>query len=91
MPDAILQSLLPLEENGVLLEVTYKNWRGEVSSRKIVPKALWFGTTEWHPHPQWLLNAFDVEKQALRSFAMKDFTSVEFETRPDDESEAPRR
>ncbi len=55
------------------LALPYKNWRGEISTRKILPIRLEFGATEWHPEPQWLLIAIDVEKNVERSFALKDF------------------
>jgi hypothetical protein len=37
-----------------------------------VPLAPWYGSTEWHPEPQWLLKARDVAKGAERDFAIKD-------------------
>ena len=52
--------------------VVYTNYRGETALRKIVPKRIWFGNTEWHPEDGWLLDAYDIEKGAERSFAMKD-------------------
>jgi len=52
--------------------INYTNYRGETSDRLIVTRELFFGSNEWHPDPQWLLRAFDVEKQAERTFAMKD-------------------
>jgi predicted DNA-binding transcriptional regulator YafY len=52
--------------------IRYTNYRGETADRKIVPKTIRFASTEWHPEPQWLLDAFDIEKQADRSFAMRD-------------------
>lgn len=55
--------------------IVYTNYRGETGERKIVPKKIWFGSTEWHPEEQWLLDTYDVEKQADRSFAMKDIKS----------------
>ncbi len=55
-----------------LVNIVYTNYRGETSVRKIIPKRIWFGSTDWHPDFQWLLDAFDVEKKADRSFAMKD-------------------
>lgn len=55
------------------LRITYRNWRGEVSERNIVPQSVWFGATEWHPDPQWLLSALDTEKGAARDFALADF------------------
>lgn len=59
--------------SGDPLELPYKNWRGEVSTRRIQPIRIEFAATEWHPEPQWLLVATDIEKQAERSFALKDF------------------
>lgn len=40
--------------------------------RSIIPERVHFGATDWHPEPQWLLDATDLEKQAQRTFAMKD-------------------
>jgi hypothetical protein len=58
-----------LDPQGPPLTIIYTNWRGETAERSIVPIRPWFGSTEWHPEPQWLLTAFDVEKQAARDFA----------------------
>ncbi len=55
-----------------VVNIVYKNYRGETAVRKIIPKKIWFGKTEWHPTEQWLLDAFDLEKKADRSFAMQD-------------------
>jgi len=53
--------------------ILYTNYKGETALRKIIPTGkIWFGSTEWHPDEQWLLDAHDVEKGALRNFAMKD-------------------
>lgn len=61
----------PQEAEPVAL--TYRNWRGEVAERTIIPRRVWFGATDWHPEPQWLLTAFDTEKGADLDFALKDF------------------
>lgn len=53
---------------------TYKNYRGEIATRVVTPISVRFGSTEWHPEPQWLMKAFDHEKQAEREFAMMDIT-----------------
>lgn len=58
---------------GSPLRIIYTNYRGETAERIISPQRAWFGATEWHPEPQWLLTAFDHEKQANRDFAFKDF------------------
>jgi predicted DNA-binding transcriptional regulator YafY len=59
---------------------TYTNWRGETSERIAEPTDIWYGSSEWHPEPQWFLSACDLEKDAMRDFAirdMKDATYVE--------------
>jgi hypothetical protein len=33
---------------------------------------LWFGHTDWHPEPQWMLDAIDVDRNVERSFALRD-------------------
>lgn len=55
------------------VSLNYTNYRGETSLRTIIPKSIRCGTSEWHPEAQLLLTAFDVDKQAEREFAMKDF------------------
>lgn len=58
---------------GEPVALTYTNYRGETAARRIIPRSIRFGSTEWHPEPQWLLLAFDIDKQADREFALKDF------------------
>jgi len=58
--------------NGKAVNILYTNYQRETAIRKIVPKRIWFGKTEWHPEEQWLLDALDLEKNADRGFAMKD-------------------
>jgi predicted DNA-binding transcriptional regulator YafY len=60
------------EEIEKQVKILYTNYRGETSLRIIVPIKIWFGSTDWHPSPQWLINAIDIQKEAERSFAMKD-------------------
>lgn len=55
------------------MTLTYTNWRGETSLRRLRPIGIWFGATEWHPEPQWLLKAWDEDKGAERDFALADF------------------
>ena len=52
--------------------ILYKNWRGETAWREVVPKKIWYGTTEWHPEEQWFLKATDLEKKADRDFVVRD-------------------
>lgn len=55
------------------ITISYTNWRGEHTVRNITPSHLWFGITQWHPEPQWLIRAFDHDKQAERDFALSGF------------------
>lgn len=58
---------------GEPVALTYTNYRGETSVRRITPMGIHFGSTDWHPEPQWLVRAYDHDKQATRDFAFKDF------------------
>lgn len=62
----------PFPDNEVV-SLVYRNHRGEVATRRLRPKHIWFGSTEWHREPQWLLEAFGLDKQAVRDFALRDF------------------
>ena len=59
--------------------MTYRNHRGEVGQRRVIPERVWFGQTDWHPGPQWLLDAFDLDRRACRSFAVKEILSFEMD------------
>ncbi len=56
------------------VQFTYVNWKGESGLRRVRPTELWFGTTSYHPEPQWFLKAHDIDKDAERDFAMRDIT-----------------
>lgn len=69
----ILSALVPSAgDMGNPITITYTNYRGETSERTITPIRPWYGSTEWHPEPQWLLKAYDHDKGAERDFAFKD-------------------
>ena len=67
--DLILNSV---EANKQLVQILYTNYRGETAVRNIFPLKIWYGLTDWHPEPQWLLDAKDCEKKVKRSLALKD-------------------
>ena len=54
------------------VKILYTNWKGETKYRNIIPINVEFKSTEWHKEEQWILNAFDIDKQANRGFAIKD-------------------
>ena len=59
-------------DNEKIVTIVYTNYKGKTAVRKILPKEIFYGHTDWHPEDQWLLTAFDIQKAADRSFAMKD-------------------
>lgn len=50
----------------------YKNYRGEISKRKVIPVKEYKGSTEYHPEHQLLMEAIDLDKNEIRIFAVKD-------------------
>lgn len=57
------------------VSIVYTNYKGVTGERKIVPIEILYGHTDWHKEDQWLLRAWDVSKQAERTFAVKDIKS----------------
>ncbi len=55
--------------------IVYTNYKGVTGERVIIPIEILYGHTDWHKEDQWLLRAFDVAKQAERTFAVKDIKS----------------
>ncbi len=51
---------------------TYKNYRGEVSERRVEPQQFMYGKNIWHHEEQWFLRAMDLDKGEIRNFAVKD-------------------
>ena len=80
--DEVLAGMPPAPE-AEAVTMTYRNWRGEVGKRTIVPIRVWFGATEWHPKPGWLLSALDLEKGAARDFALVDCQFSDLAPAPD--------
>ncbi len=61
-----------------MIQFTYKNWRNETSERHVQPLCLWWGRTEYHPTPQWFLQAKDLIKGAQRDFALLDMYDMRY-------------
>lgn len=54
------------------VRVFYRNHRGEESWRRIQPRRIYFGANQYHPTPQWILEAIDLDKNQSRNMAMAD-------------------
>lgn len=59
------------------MRILYRNHRGETSVRTVLPAALEFKSTPWHPEEQWVLEAFDFDKKEWRSFAARDIRAID--------------
>lgn len=68
-----LTNFLIAMKGPVEFECEYRNWRGEVGTRRLRAIAFWHGSTEWHPKPGLMLKAVDLDKNAERDFAVADF------------------
>lgn len=60
------------EHGGSPLRVRYRNWRGVTGERTLIPLFTWHGATSWHSRG-WMLRAWDVEKDAVRDYALTGF------------------
>jgi len=58
-----------------IVTIVYTNYKGVTGTREILPIEILYGHTDWHKEDQWLLRAFDIAKQADRTFAVKDIKS----------------
>ena len=63
---------MEMQSNKDQLVFEYMNWEGKWGVRRVRPIKLWYGSTQWHQEPGWLLKAMDLEKNAERDFAVKD-------------------
>lgn len=55
---------------GLINTFFYKNHRGERALRTVIPMTLRWGRTEYYPEDQWLLDAYDMDKNDFRTFAL---------------------
>lgn len=52
------------------LRFGYTNYRGERSVRVATPSRVWWGATPFHPDQQWIMSAYDHDKNQHRDFAL---------------------
>lgn len=50
----------------------YRNYKGECGIRSVKEPVLYYGKTTHHPKMQWIMRAFDEDKQDFREFAVID-------------------
>jgi hypothetical protein len=64
----------------VAVAMPYTNHNGERRERVFKPLQVWYGSTKWHPTPQWFMRVWDVEKQAERDYALFGFAPATEDT-----------
>ena len=53
-----------MTDDADVLNVSYTNWKGRTSVRRVILSTMRFGTSEWHTEPTWLISAFDLDDPA---------------------------
>lgn len=76
MPDIVKRAPRAARQD---VRILYRNHRGETAVRHITPREVVFGETTYHHGKQWLLNATDHDKGAVRTFAMTEILAWWFE------------
>lgn len=56
-------------------KIDYTNHRGERAIRRVRPVRWYCGSSVYHPEVGWLLEAWDFDREAYRTFALKDIHS----------------
>ena len=50
---------------------TYTNNRGQTGTRRVIPLGIAYDRNEWNTEPQWLMTGWDLDRQAIRVYAMR--------------------
>ena len=58
------------------IEFDYMNWKGDKAKRRVEVGEFHYGSNEYHKEPQWLMDAYDLDKKLYRMFAMKDMSNI---------------
>jgi hypothetical protein len=61
---------------GDIITFTYTNYKGETSVRTAKFVSISYGSTEYHPEPQFLIAGYDLDKKGLRGYAVKDMSNL---------------
>ena len=54
------------------------NWKDEIAVRSVYGDSIkiYYGNVEWHDGDQWIMEAIDLDKNAVRHFAMRDIIEI---------------
>ncbi len=70
--EEFIKKYVELNIIGKPVKILYTNWEGKTGYRNIIPKSIEYKSTDWHKEKQWILDSYDIDKQADRGFALKD-------------------
>ena len=59
------------------MRVSYENWEGKTRERLISPHYIYFGATQWHVAPQWLLRCTDLVTNEIHDFSLSKMTTLD--------------
>lgn len=65
-------------ETAKVVYILYTNHAGITADRRIIIKGVTWKNTPWHPEKQYIIDAWDCDKDAERSFALKSVHSWRF-------------
>lgn len=72
LPEDVSSILGDKNIEDIAIKVIYKNYRGEVGLRRIIPLDIFYGSSEFHKEQQWLMKVWDVDKKDYRTYALRD-------------------
>lgn len=61
---------------GDTIHFRYTNYQMETERRRARVKYFWYGSSRYHQGEQWFVNAFCLDREDYRDFAMRDMTEV---------------
>lgn len=68
----------PCANESSFVKIAYTNYAGKKGTRLIYPTGrVYHGSNRWHPKPQWMLEAINVEDGLVKSFPLLNIHSWE--------------
>lgn len=75
-PNSPVFSVVVVSREDQRVTFTYTNWKGKTRQRSAILSRMYWGSNEWHPQPQLLVDGYDLEERAPRTYAAKDMRDI---------------
>lgn len=72
LPQDVKDKIVGKETDRIIAKVRYKNWKGEIGIRQIIPLEIFYGNSEYHTEEQWLMRVWDIDRKDYRVYAARD-------------------